>query len=363
MTITAIQKAKRDAYRCFPRRDAVEAVMDHLGAQGRVDWQLAPLMAERLRHVYPKIAETVYPEYLAAEGGVLPIDSSASPADETWRKYTMDQQGVCAWIDDDGDFAPSNSITLRQDDGRFANFGHMWDVTIFDLERAAKAQLQLQTLKGKMSKRAHQVWKNWHWLFGDSPHEMEGLCTHPNIHVLLAAFDSATGNTSRLWANKTDADIFRDIKRVIDLVPTYTIRAHFIAKVFLPLNLVQECMGRFLAGTDSGVVTLWDRIVKAFSGDPVTGQGKVEFRILNECQGTLRRHPVSGTDTSGITGDFILACPPDDVEMNAFMSARPFSQEAPQQVKLKIQTLTHEKIGGARIQTPKAFVRMDFGLT
>jgi hypothetical protein len=323
-------------------------------------YELAMIAAEKVRHVYTKIAETIYPEYAAAEGKVLPVDSSPAPSDETWRYFMVDTVGTAAWIDQDGDVAPSNSMTMRQYDGPIAEFGHQWDVTIFDLEKASAGNLNLRTMKGKSSKRAHQAFKNWMWLFGDPSKSGPGLCNHPNIQVLLSAQNA--GLTSRLWANKTDDEIFADVKRLIDTVPQTTIRASYVAKVLISLELQQECLGRFVSATASGTVTLWDKILAAYRGDD-TGQGQVTFMILNECGAGLRSDPTDpgGADTSGLDGDFLLAMPADDVEEHAFVSARPFSQMAPQEEKFKINTLTHERIGFVKLQRPTWFVRMDFG--
>jgi hypothetical protein len=360
MKLTAQQQARLDSYKLVPRPGVVEAVLDSEAKAGRLDWQLAPVMAERLRHVYPKIMEATYPEFAAANGKVLPIDSSPNPADESWRYFLIDGQASCAWIGDDGTLAPSSSMTMRQFDGKFAQFGHKWDVTVFDLERAAKANVPLQTFKGKLSKKAHEAWKNWFWLFGSKSHELEGLVNNPNVTHFLAAQNG--GSTSRLWANKTDDEILADVAKMIDRIPTDTIREHYAAKVFLSLAMVQECMRRYLASTASGTVTLWDRIKHAYAGDE-TGQGKVSFQILNECSAALRKNPETRTDDSGISGDFMMALPSDDSDQLAFLSARPFSQEAPQQTDLKIETITHEKIGGCKCQIPKAVVVMRFGTT
>jgi len=355
-------KRLRDAYAdVFPSKQAVEAVLDAAGRQGRLDWELAPLMAERLRHVYPQIMETVYPELLAANGGVLPIDSSPSPADETYRYYLIDQQGKADWIDDDGTFAPSNSATLRQFDGRMAEFGHKWDVTIFDLERAAQhPSMNLQVMKGRMAKRAHDEWKNWVWLFGDKKKELEGLCNNPDVAHFLAPLNG--GASSRLWANKTDAEMMADVEELIDSIPDRTKRAYFAATVFMPLSLVQEAKSRYISATASGNVTVWDRMLARYSGDE-TGQMRVEFKILNECAAAFRVDPKTGTDTSGLEGDFMMALPAADASMLAFVQARPFSQRPPQEEDLKIKTLTHEKIGGCRCQIPQAVSVMRFGTT
>jgi hypothetical protein len=359
MTKTKIsdsQRARVRDYRLFPRKDVIDAFFEDGARLGRFDWELAPILAEKLRHLYPQLVETKYPQYKAAMGQVFPIDSSPGPAAETWRQYQIDFHGKCQWIDDDMDFSPSNAVSVRQSDGRFANFGQQYDITLFDMERAAAGNVPLASLKGKMAKRAHEAWKNWMWLFGDADHELSGLCNHPNIIHHLAAFDSTTGNTSRLWANKSDDDIYADVKELIDSIPQTTLEAYECAKVFMPPDLMRLLTGRFVAATATGTVTLWDRIKASFPS--------VTFDTLNECQANRRLNPDTGTDTSGISGDFLLALPADSVdEIGGFMSARPFSQLAPQQVSAKIRTITHEKIGGVRLQQPKAIALMRFGTT
>lgn len=375
MSLDARQKARIDRYGLLPRHDKVVKVMRSIADNGceqvpHLDYELANLMAEKLRHTQAQIQETIYPELVAANGGVLPIDSSPAPESESWRYFVIDYAGKCDWIDESGKMMPSSSLATREYTGGFARFGHQYDVTIFDLARAAQAGFPLLSWKGKISKRAHDAFKSWVWLFGDPAHELEGLCNHPNItHMLSPA--NGTG-PSRLWSTKTDAQILADVQSIVQRVSNDTIRAQFVSKMYWPAALVHECKNRYIAATATATVTLFDQIVDMLSGDPITGQGKVEIRILNECEAALRIDPktvtaamgsaVGGTDTSGISGDFILACPPDDVSMNGFYSAYPMKQEAPKESddSFQVITKTHERIGGAKLQTPKAFVMFRF---
>jgi hypothetical protein len=378
MTLTARQKAKIDAYAIVPSRATVDSVMrsfvtDSRFARARVDFELAPIMAEKLVHTYAKIQEAKYPEFLAAAGQILPIDSSPGPESEKWRYWLIDYAGRCDWIDEGGSYAPSSAIKMRQFEGKFARFGHRWETTIFDLRRAAAADVPLEATKGKLSKKAHEAWKDWHWSVGSIGHEVEGLLTNPNITHMLAPFDSASGNTTRLWPGKSDTDIREDVRAVVTRIQNDTKGAELCARIFLPRGLVQEAQSRYIAATATGTVTLWDQIVDAWKGDPVTGQGKVTFHTWQMLDADERIDPVSvtsedgsgGTDTSGISGDCILGCPAMDADMDAFVLAYPFSQEPPlpDPESFRIFTKTHERMGGARVQRPKAYVLMRFGTT
>jgi hypothetical protein len=361
MSLTAAQKSKLDSYRVIPRLDSHVTFFRELAAKGvleRHDWSGAIVLAETLRQVQAQLLKTKYPDLPVANGDLLTIDSSASPHHETWRQYIVDEQGYADFIGDDGTLAPNSFATMKMFEGRFANIGHKYDWTIFDVERAAAEGHSLPTEKARQAKRYHDSLKQWVFLFGDSKRDIKGLVTHPNINVMLAALDAAT-STTRSWAGKTNAEILVDVQRLVNAVPVETIRQHFTARVYLPHAFQLICQGRFIAATATATVTLWDQILSMYAGDS-TGQGKVEFLILNECDGTLRRDARTGSDTSGITGYFALALPAKNADA-VFKVARPFTQLAPQQVDLKVQTLTHEKIGGAKLDYPRSIARMDFG--
>jgi hypothetical protein len=341
------------------RNDAIDEFVTGACKRLTLDMQYAPIMAEKLRHLFPKVQEVVYPELIAANGEVLPIDSSVDPADIVWEYYLIDSIGYAAWIDESGQLMPTSAIKMRRFTGRMAEMGHAYEINDFDLERAAKANVPISAMKGKIAKRVHDDKTNYTWLFGDASRQLVGVCNHPNINVSLAAQNA--GNTSRLPVNKSNDEIQADIAALIDLVPRVTLRAKYVAKVFVTLDFVQLCRNRFIAATASGTISLWDRILDTFSGDD-TGQGKVQFRIMNECDADLRTHPETGTDLSGIVGDFMLACPPDNVDDGCFIRARAFTQKPPRQVgDFDTRVATHSKIGGAKLQQPLAFHRMDFG--
>ena len=135
-----------------------------------------------------------------------------------------------------------------------------------------------------------------------------------------------------------------------------------MAKVFFPLGLMQELKNRRL-GSGDGFDSVWDWMKNRYSGDADTGQPSVEFRILNECTAANRLEPVTGTDQSNLTGDFVIAVPADDKDSLAFIRARPYTQRPPQEINLKMVHQTISKVGGVKMQQPLAVHRLDFGLT
>lgn len=368
MNAPAITEARAKALReraddlgIVPRLDVLSALMeDALRSAGRVDQQLAPIWAEKLRHTYTKILEVTFPELAAANGDVLPI-SNVSPAMLEWEYFMIEQTGFADWIDDDGQVAPGSAVKARRFTGTMAPIGHKWHVTLFDLERAAEADLPLSNLYQRAAKRAHDAKTNWVWLFGDATKAMPGLVTHPNISKSMAALNA--GVTSRLWANKSDAEIIADVVTLIDRIPQDTLEQEHAATVFLPARLIRLARARKLSGTnDSGMASLWDYIKNLYSGDD-SGQGAVKFRALYEADATRRSNPVGGGDTSGIAGDFMIAIAGLPEEELAFIRARPYTQRPPQERDLVLHHMTHSKIGGCKCQKPLAVHRMDFGTT
>lgn len=350
----------RAAAEIAERNDAIDAFRDGLVAEHRCDAELAPIWAEKLRHTYKTVPETIYPDLVAVNGGLLPIDQSVDPATLEWDYYEADYGAQCDWIDDDGQILHATFITARRSAGKHAEIGGGYHYTIFDLERAAKAGMQLQTISAKAVKRANDEKTEWVWMFGDSGKGIFGLFTHPNLPVSMAALNA--GASSRLPENKTNDEVLADFVTLIDQVPEQSLEAHYTKRVAMPHSLIRLMRSRFLTATASGTVTLWDRLLSLYSGD-AAGQGKVEFVGLNACDGARRANPNTGTDTSGIAGDFMIALPAPDVEELCFIRARSFTQRPPQETDFTVRIATHSNIGGVKMVRPLSVHMMTFGTT
>lgn len=352
------------ALRVIPRLDHMTTLCLAWTHRASMDESMAPIWSEKLRYVYTTLLETKYPDLPVAAGEMLPIDTSPSPADETYIYKMIDVVGYADWISDDGEIAPNSAITSKSFTGRMDNIGHEWDCTIFDLERCAKAGLPLEQTKAKASRRFHDAKTQWVWLFGDADKDIPGIINHPNIPITLAALNG--GATSRRWANKTADEIAADVAVLINAVSNNTKGNYFAATIYMSRVMMQRLRDLRL-GAGDGFASIYDLLKDRYKGDD-TGQGKVTFKMLREAAADERTNPVPvngvQSDTSGIAGDFAFAIAggltKDDA---AFIRSRPFTQVPPQEEAFKIRNLSHSKIGGAKVTQPLAFHRLDFGVT
>lgn len=343
-----------DAALAMARADAaaIKAFAQHVAGLGRCDASLAPIWAEKLRHVFPGVIETLYPDLPVAAGEVLPIDSSVDPADLVWEYYMVDAGARMDWIDDDGSIMPSAYVKASRYTGTMAEFGGGFEYTIFELERAAKANVPLNTIKAGAVKRAHDEFVQRKWLFGDMVKGFPGLLTHPNIPMSLAA----SGVGGRHWNVKTGDELIADVIALVDTIPSQSIEQHHAAIVYLPFGMIRKMRALYIASTDSGAVSYWDRLLKLFAGDD-SGQGKIMFKGLNECQASRRGTP----DPFPFGGDLMFAIPAPNANELAFIRARGLTQRPPQEQDFKVKIVSHAKIGGVKVVRPLAVHIVCFG--
>lgn len=358
MKITDQMRATLDALGLIPRTDALEAECSRVLLREGKDSSLAPIWAEKLRHTYAKVVEQKFPQYAAANGDVLPVDSSVDPASLEWEYFMIESAGYADWIDDDGAVAPSSAIKASRHTGKLAEMGHRWDMTVFDLERAAKANVPLAPIKQKHAKRTHDAKTNWVWLFGDSAKDLPGLCNHPNIGVSQAPDGTlgGGGGTAAL-ADMTNDEILSVFASLINSVAEDTLENYHAATVWMSHADYRTLRDRRL-GAGDGFASLLGLLTDRYKGDE-SGQGKVTFRTLLECDKTRRTNPKTGVDNSGIARSFLLAIPQAGADELAFIRARPYTQRPPQERDMVMHHMTHSKIGGCKCQIPLAVQRMD----
>ena len=370
---------RADELRLWPRVDSLTMFLEDAARSRGLDWQLAPIWARHLVHTFPKVFQHRYPELDFANGEVLPIDTSIDPADRTWEYFEVDFGGCADFIDDDGHSMPSvPPMRAGRHEGKLREIGIRYTLNMFDEERWSKASSRgnlpaINMIASKLAeaKKAHDKLTDWLWAFGDGTKGFAGLCNHPNIQVLVAPLN--TGATSRSYENKSADENFADAKALIDFVSESTLEQYHAAKVLVPYAYMRKLKSQFLAGTDSGLVTVWDRIVSYFSHEE-TGAGKVTIKPIYYASAARRKDPrtlkvdpslgplAAGSDTSGMAGDFMLALPPENKDELCFMRARPFSQRPPRELDdFNTSHATHSKIGGTKVQAPLSVVRLDFG--
>lgn len=351
-------RATIDSLGLIPRKDHVEHFVQELGTkgkfEGRFDDSVAPIMVEALRYNYARVYEEHYPDLKAAMGQVLPIDSSPSPADDSYKYDVIDVTGYVDWIGDDGTIMSEGTTEMRSHIGFMHEMGGKFSFTVFDLERAAASGRQLEPARQRNERRKHEAKHQWVWLFGDPAKQLHGLFTHPNIQVALAPMAATavhSDNRDRLIENKTADEILADVETLVETAPRTTNEAIRVRKVFMSYA-DKSVLTRRRDGTGADSITLWALIQQMYPD--------VEFDTLNECDAAKRLNPKTGTNDSSLSGRCWIAVPDLPVDECGFVMSRPFTQRSPQEQDLKISTITHSKIGGFKCLQPLGVVRMDF---
>ncbi len=351
-----------DALGVLPRADAVDAEMDRAFAAWNMDAQGAPIWAEKLRSTFPKLLEVKFQDLAFVNGEVLPIDTRVDPEDIEWEYFQVEEAGCADWIDEDGHVMPTGTVRFSRHTGRMREMGFKYEVNQFDAKRLAKAGpagFSLIQQKQKATKKAHDRLTNWVWAFGDKSKGLQGLCNHSAITKLMAPEASgASGSGARLFSAKSADEVMADFERLIFTIAEDTNEEYHCAKVFLPHKFIRTLTAMRYPG--DRYASVWEWVKDRFSGDD-SGSGKVSFHALSECDPSRRKHPKTGNDDSGISGFFALALPADDKDERAFIRARPLTQLPPQLKGFTQEYWTHSKVGGCKLQTPRAVVRMNFG--
>ena len=347
-----------DALGLTPRVDVLTNLVGSWMSNGKFQRQLdastAPIAVQALQFVYARVYEESYGNLKAAMGQVLPFDTSPNPAHDTYKYKYLDWAGYADWIGDDGSVMGEGSMKMTEHIGFMAELGHAYSWTVFDLERAALDGQNLSAIPPRIARRVHEMFHNWVWLFGDPDKQIHGLFTHPNIQVVLAP-DSAAGTypdaRAKLIEGKSVDEILADIETLVETVPRTTNEELRVRKVFMS-ERDMAVMKRKRVGAGDGVLTIWQMVQSLYPD--------VEFDTLPECEESKRVDPRTGTNTSNLTGRCWIAVPDLPADECGFVFPRPFTQRAPQEIDLKIRTITHSKIGGFKCTQPLGVVRMDF---
>lgn len=310
------------------------------GADGKRDAQNVPIFAQQLEHVYAKTYEALHSELPAANGDVIPIDTSPDEGDETFVWYTYDSTGVAKFMDaynaadmpEGEEFGTVNSGVIKT-----ALEGYGW--TTDDVRRARKANYQLEARKGRRARYGHDLLLHNTILWGDSARKLRGLFNHPNISGGVGAA-SGTGS-STLWADKTAAQIIIDIAAAINVgIRQTTNRLHAATDCLMATPLYDAISIRLMTeGQNGTILEQVERIWKNVTFTPM------EELVPAQSQGNLTSQAIFAYQKSEDTAEAVVPMP--------------FTQHAPQQRGLTFTVPTESRIGGVKMIRPLAFFMLE----
>jgi hypothetical protein len=166
--------------------------------------------ARQLEHILVKIFEQKFPANKARQ--LFPVNNEAGPGVDviTWRELNF--VGIAALIADYSANLPRVDAFAKENQVRTRHIGVAYGYSIFDVQKAHKADTPLESYKALAANKAAEQKVDSLAFFGDAATGLVGLMNHPNIPVSnVAANGNQNGATnSTLWANKTPDQIIAD---------------------------------------------------------------------------------------------------------------------------------------------------------
>lgn len=171
---------------------------------------------------YPAIT---YPEF-------IPIDNSANPWAPTVTYFSTDMVGSAQWGSGtmtDFPFAEIES-TKHETSVHFAATGYKYGLE--ELNQARLLGRNLTDEKASAARRAYEEKTEGVAFFGDASKGFKGLTNYPGVTAIAAPNGAAA---SPLWANKTPAEILKDVNDAVAAVYVGSNTVEMADTVILPL--------------------------------------------------------------------------------------------------------------------------------
>lgn len=175
---------------------------------------------EQLRYVRKKIIDQPYPEYLGANGMIVPVSNEVPRGAASYIYYIRTLVGEAQIIANPSDDLPTADLYVEQKTGIIHDVGVSYRYSDKDLENAAFAGMNLTMSKAQAAKQASMVKLDRIAYVGDAKYNLLGLVNQPNVPVISLVADG-TGNSTR-WANKTPTQILRDLRDIATVIPSET---------------------------------------------------------------------------------------------------------------------------------------------
>ncbi len=165
----------------------------------------------------------------------LPVDNSVDPGAESIAYYVWDEMGAAELIANYSDDLNMVDAMAEKVTSPIHGMAVAYQYSIQDLRRSAMGNLQLDTRRASMARRAVERKQDAIAAFGDAKSRLKGFLNHPNVPVSTATTDG----TSTRWVGgrttpKTQLLIIKDITDAVDDIVTTTKEIHQPDTILLP---------------------------------------------------------------------------------------------------------------------------------
>ena len=174
----------------------------------------------QLRYVRREIINYPLPEYLMADGRIVPISNEIPIGATSYTYYNRTMVGEAVIISNPADDLPTADVFTNPQTGIIYNVGDSYRYSDMDLEAAQFSGQNLTLAKAIAAKQAMLVKLDKIGYIGDPKYNLMGLVNQVNIPSASVLPDGVGGSTK--WVDKTPTQVLRDLRDMASLIPVET---------------------------------------------------------------------------------------------------------------------------------------------
>lgn len=289
---------------------------------------------EQLRYVRRAVLEQEFPEYMAAEGALIPISTEIPVGAQTYLYYLTTMVGEARVIANPGDDLPTADVFMESRIGIIRTIGDSYRYSDEDMEHAMYANVPLATNKAMAAKRAIMIKLDKIGYIGDDNYNLLGLTNQPNVPQFALPADGTGGSTT--WESKTAQQIVRDLQ-------------DFSTSIMVSTDMI-ESPDTLLVDT-----TNYFRIARGFYDDD--GTTTILDTFLNPQRttgGITAVQPCPYLKGASPTGTNIIVAYKRREDKLRFHIPLPFTPKPPQENNLHYKVPCRAKTGGVEVTYPRS---------
>ncbi len=223
-------------------------------------------------HIEPAVYAMKYQEIQYSS--LIPVDTSAPEWIKSVTYFSMDGVGQAQWFSGKAHDMPNVDLSRE----KFETGVHMAGIGYgYDLEELGTAQqlgMNLTTDKATLARRVSEEKIDQVAFSGDSTKGFSGLVNNAGVTATSAPADGA--GSSRAFADKTPAQILRDINGVLIGIWTGTVGTEIADTLLLPAAALAELGSRTMSDLNTQTILNYikeNNIYTQTTGQPLTIRG------------------------------------------------------------------------------------------
>lgn len=203
-----------------------------------------------------------FPEMLAINGVIMPLDFSAGPLAEYITFQLLTQQGTAAVFANCGHDLPAVNAFMTTRRAEIYRVGDQFSYCEDTLAKSISLGMNLDTSLGLVAREIVERQMDLIGLRGYEGLELYGLYNQPNATAYIVPADGSGGST--LFADKTPTQIYRDLTNFLNSISEATLDIFRPDELHLPVQEYNIINTQFFDGT--AMTTIREQLERIYPG-------------------------------------------------------------------------------------------------